>query len=85
MVTPDKKRRNKLTAPEPTPAPVPRLVRVRTENRKKRKVASSPDKQPQLPVYMVLAHGRVEDEPTHSVIEVAASAAARCLLDTVGI
>uniref|UniRef100_A0A0E0BSJ0 DUF1618 domain-containing protein n=1 Tax=Oryza glumipatula TaxID=40148 RepID=A0A0E0BSJ0_9ORYZ len=79
MVTPDKKRRNKLAAPAP---PVPRLVRVRTGNRKKRKVASSPDKQPQPPVYMVLAHGRVEDEPTHSVIEVAAGAAARRLLDT---
>uniref|UniRef100_A0A0E0JA50 Uncharacterized protein n=1 Tax=Oryza nivara TaxID=4536 RepID=A0A0E0JA50_ORYNI len=59
MVTPDKKRRNKLAAPEPTPAPVPRLVRVCTGNRKKRKVASSPDKQPQPPVYMVLAHGRL--------------------------
>lgn len=84
-MTPDKKRRNKLAAPEPTPAPVPRLVRFRTGNRKKRKVASSPDKQPQPPVYMVLAHSRVEDEPTHSVIGVTADAAARRLLDTVGI
>ncbi|XP_052138867.1 uncharacterized protein LOC127757408 [Oryza glaberrima] len=82
MVTPDKKRRKKLAAAEltPTPAPVPRLVRVRPGNKKKRKVASSPDKQP--PVYMVLAHGVEEEPTTHSVIEVAAGAGARRLLDT---
>ncbi|BAF29765.1 uncharacterized protein [Oryza sativa Japonica Group] len=83
MVTPDKKRRKKLAEPEPTPTPapepVPRLLRVRPGNKKKNKGAS-PEKQP--PVYMVLAHGVEEEPTTHSVIEVAACAAARRLLNT---
>ncbi|KAF0935593.1 hypothetical protein E2562_034981 [Oryza meyeriana var. granulata] len=75
MPMPDKKRRKKLAAAAPTPTPAPgpvaRLVRVRSGNKKREE--ASPEKQPP-PVYMVLAHG-VEEEPTYSVIEVAAGAA----------
>nr|CAE02720.2 OSJNBa0055H05.7 [Oryza sativa Japonica Group] len=84
MMMPDKKRKKiAAAAPAPAPAPVARLVRVRSGNKKRKgkgkeaPAEGSAAKEPA--VYMVLAHG-VEEEPTHSVIEVAAGATVRLLL-----
>uniref|UniRef100_I1PJH3 F-box associated domain-containing protein n=1 Tax=Oryza glaberrima TaxID=4538 RepID=I1PJH3_ORYGL len=84
MMMPDKKRKKiAAAAPAPAPAPVARLVRVRSGNKKRKgkgkeaPAEGSAAKEPA--VYMVLAHG-VEEEPTHSVIEVAAGATVRRLL-----